>query len=95
MERRWSNRLDQSSEKRPSADEQLARLRSHRSNIRRYRRLLQTELTDVERRFIERRLDEELTALGKLSESGVAISPLIGPTRQADRSAATEEHRYG
>jgi hypothetical protein len=34
-------------------DEQLARLRTHRDSIGRYRRLLQTKLTDLERQFIE------------------------------------------
>ena len=40
-------------------DERFARLRTHRSNIARYRRLLETNLTDHERQFIERRLSEE------------------------------------
>jgi hypothetical protein len=31
-------------------------LRARRNNVRRYRRLLQTELTELERRYIERRL---------------------------------------
>jgi hypothetical protein len=34
-----------------------------RQNIRRYERLLKTELTDLERAFIERRLAEEKQAL--------------------------------
>jgi hypothetical protein len=40
-------------------DENIACLRTHRNNIARYRRLLQTKLTDLERQFIERRLSEE------------------------------------
>ena len=40
-------------------DERVARLRTHRDNVARYRRLLQTKLTDLEREFIERRLSEE------------------------------------
>ena len=44
-------------------DENLARLRAHRNNIGRYRRLLKTNLTELERDFIERRLSEEGTAL--------------------------------
>ncbi|WP_371419350.1 hypothetical protein [Bradyrhizobium sp. CCBAU 051011] len=40
-------------------DEKLARLRTHRNNVARYRRLLQAKLTDLERQFIERRLSEE------------------------------------
>ena len=38
----------------------------HRANIQRYERLLQTYLTDYERAFIRRRLDEEQDALTKL-----------------------------
>jgi hypothetical protein len=35
----------------------------HHANIERYQRLLTTPLTPVERRFIERRIDEEAAAL--------------------------------
>jgi hypothetical protein len=48
-------------------DENLARLRAHRNNIARYRRLLQTNLTVLERDFIERRLAEEETALNRVA----------------------------
>jgi hypothetical protein len=44
-------------------DEKLARLRAHRNNIHRYRWLLKTKLSDVERQFIERRLGEERLAM--------------------------------
>jgi hypothetical protein len=40
-------------------DQQLARLRTHRSNIQRYRNLLKTNLTESERQFVQRRLTEE------------------------------------
>lgn len=43
-------------------DESLARLRTHRNNIHRYRQLLETRLTDLERQFIEKRLSEEQSA---------------------------------
>jgi hypothetical protein len=39
---------------------------AHQSNIKRYERLLQTHLTDYERAFIQRRLDEERRALALL-----------------------------
>jgi hypothetical protein len=42
------------------------KIAAHRNNIRRYRRLLRTHLTDLERQFIERRLEEERQALRKL-----------------------------
>ena len=50
-------------------DEKLARLRAHDSNISRYRRLLKTNLSDVERRFLERRLSEESSAVESLGLS--------------------------
>jgi hypothetical protein len=47
-------------------DEQVARLRTHRNNINRYRGLLQTKLTELERQFLERRLSEEQSAIETL-----------------------------
>ena len=44
----------------------LARIRTHRNNIHRYRGLLRTKLSDLERAFIEKRMAEELTALDAL-----------------------------
>ncbi|KRP99914.1 hypothetical protein AOQ72_12185 [Bradyrhizobium yuanmingense] len=49
-------------------DEYLARIRAHRNNIHRYRRLLKSNLSDVERQFIEERLTEEQTVLESLSD---------------------------
>lgn len=54
-------------------DEKLALLRTHRNNISRYCRLLETKLTDHERQFIERRLSEERSAMDELA---VATFPL-------------------
>jgi hypothetical protein len=61
-------------------DEDFARIRGHRSNIRRYRRLLGTTLSDIERQFIERRLTEEQTALKALAAKTfpVAFTPPKG-----------------
>jgi len=41
-------------------------LRAHKDNIARYRRLLATQLSDLEREYIERRLAEEQAALRTL-----------------------------
>jgi hypothetical protein len=49
-------------------DQQLARLRTHR-NIQRYRNLLQTNLTELERQFVEKRLIEEQSNLDSLAAS--------------------------
>ena len=48
-------------------DEKLARLLAHDSNISRYRRLLKTELSDLELQFLERRLSEESAAVESLA----------------------------
>lgn len=48
-------------------DEDFARIRAHRNNIHRYRSLLKTRLSDLERQFIERRLSEESSALEVLT----------------------------
>ena len=44
----------------------VERLRAHQNNIRRYRRLLATHLTDLERAYIERRLNEEQASMETL-----------------------------
>ena len=49
-----------------SPEKEQSFLFTHRANIQRYVRLLQTDLTDYERAFIRRRLDEEQDALTKL-----------------------------
>ena len=50
-------------------DQQLARLSTHRSNIQRYRNLLKTSLTELERQFVEKRLTEERSNLESLAAS--------------------------
>src|ERR1700741_44965 len=44
----------------------VERLRAHHNNIRRYRRLLATRLTELERAYIERRLNEEQASVEAL-----------------------------
>jgi len=50
-------------------DENWDHLHVRRNNVHRYRRLLQTELTELERRYIERRLNEEKSAMESLTSS--------------------------
>jgi hypothetical protein len=59
-------------------DESLARMHTHRNNIRRYRQLLQTKLTELERKYIERRLSEELLALETVANAAPPFS-LMSP----------------
>ena len=55
-------------------DENLARIRAHRNNIHRYRRLLRTKLSELERQFIERRLAEEQAALQTLANETFPVA---------------------
>jgi len=48
-------------------DQQLALLRAHHRNIQRYRNLLKTSLTELEREFVEKRLTEEQSNLESLA----------------------------
>jgi hypothetical protein len=72
-------------------DENLARLRAHRNNIHRYRRLLATQLTDLERAYIERRLNEEQAAMAALSEE---TFPFTLPPTRPEAAATTQEGRH-
>lgn len=47
-------------------NQNVERLRAHQNNVRRYRRLLVTPLTDLERAYIERRLNEEQASVENL-----------------------------
>ncbi|WP_454628283.1 hypothetical protein [Bradyrhizobium cenepequi] len=53
-------------------DEKVSRLRAHDSNISRYRRLLETKLSELERGFVERRLNEERLAMQSLANLPVS-----------------------
>ncbi len=52
-----------------------ARLRTHRNNIARYSRLLETKLTELEREYIQRRLSEEQSNLEALGPVTSAFNP--------------------
>jgi len=72
------------------------RLQAHRQNIARYRSLLATELTEVERAFIDRRIAEEesefrrLSALARRQRVAEATGGLVpfGPAANADDCVA-------
>ena len=63
-------------------DKDLARYRAHRNNVHRYRRLLETQLSDLERLYLERRLAEELSKLDELpgSLAPIALPPQTLPS---------------
>ena len=50
-------------------DLRAARIGAHQANIKRYCRLLATELTETERAFLHRRIAEERLALEQLDQS--------------------------
>lgn len=62
-------------------DRTIARLRTHGNKIRRYQRLLQTKLSDIERQFIERRMLEE----GEAMECLVEFDPIVLRSAEIDR----------
>ncbi|QOG23418.1 hypothetical protein [Bradyrhizobium sp. SEMIA] len=72
-------------------DEKLARIRAHRNNINRNRRLERTMLSDIERQFVERRLAEEQTALEALRSRtfSVTLSVPRGSTRPSNMGPAS------
>jgi hypothetical protein len=44
----------------------IVQLRTHQKNIVRYENMLKTELTDLERQFVQKRLSEELFTIALL-----------------------------
>jgi len=64
-------------------DEDFARIRAHRNNIHRYRSLLKTRLSDLERQFIERRLSEETASLEALTSETFPIAFVLPERRSA------------
>jgi hypothetical protein len=73
-------------------DEYCAHLRARQNNVRRYRRLLQTELTELERRYIERRLNEEKSAMESLTSSTVPLQNPRTDSQISARSLAAEKN---
>jgi hypothetical protein len=67
-------------------DENLARLRAHRNNVHRYLRLLSTQLSDLERAYIERRLDEERASIEAVSQETFPFSLPVARRATAETS---------
>jgi hypothetical protein len=64
-------------------EENLARLRAHRNNIQRYRRLLETQLSDLERAYLARRLDEERAAAEAILQTAFPMTLPVSPQAKA------------
>ena len=73
-------------------EQNLARIRTHRNNIHRYRRLLRTELSDLERDFIDRRMADEQAALDALVAETFPVTfprPKDSPSTSSSMVAAS------
>lgn len=55
-------------------DVRMIRISAHRQNIDRYRALLRTQLTALERDFIRRRIAEEEAELRRLSGEWIGLA---------------------
>ena len=71
-----------------TTDEKLSRLRFHRNNVHRYRRLLSTRLSDLEREFLSKRLSEEQIAIDALSATTFPFSINLGGLTPGSESRA-------
>lgn len=71
-------------------DQDFARVRAHRNNLSRYRRLLKTRLSDIERQFVERRLAEEQTALEALTSDAFPAAFSLPNTPSISTTAGVE-----
>jgi len=71
-------------------DVKLERLRAHQKNIDRYRRLLATYLSDLERSYIERRLSEQQAAAKRLLREAFPDRLSAGLPSVAGRTTALD-----
>jgi hypothetical protein len=64
-------------------DFHTAKMRGHRRNIERYCRLLATELTDLERQYLHKRIAEEQAQLERLEKGQAEQQPDVVMTAEA------------
>jgi hypothetical protein len=80
-------------------DFNTARVRGHRRNIERYCRLLATELTDIERQYLHKRIAEEHAQLERLEKRQAGTPSLstlvIGAATEATDQEADAERNGG
>jgi 5-bromo-4-chloroindolyl phosphate hydrolysis protein len=65
-------------------DLDTAKILSQRRNIQRYCRLLGTELTDIERQYLHRRIAEEHAQLQRLEKGAALKKRAVGQYTQRD-----------
>jgi hypothetical protein len=69
-------------------DFNTARVRGHRQNIERYCRLLATELTDLERQYLHKRIAEEHAQLEQLKKAASRGNASAGNTRDEQMASS-------
>jgi hypothetical protein len=74
-------------------DLRAAQVRGHRQNIERYCRLLATELTDLERQYLHKRIAEEYAQLQRL-EKGPALKKRASGQYTLGLSGSDNEESY-
>jgi hypothetical protein len=74
-------------------DMHAAQVQGHRQNIERYCRLLATELTDLERQYLHKRIAEEYAQLQRL-EKGAALKKRAGRQYTSCLSGGDSEESY-
>jgi hypothetical protein len=70
-----------------------ARLRTHTNNIARYRRLLETNLTELEREYLQRRLSEEQSDLEALGQHRHSTPNVLRSRRLIERADVRQVRR--
>lgn len=68
-------------------DDDLPRFRAHRENIHRYRRLLCTQLSELERQFVQKRLAEEEAAFEASAAQAFPSTPFSVNRQNANMEA--------
>ena len=77
-------------------DFKTAQVRHHRQNIERYCRLLATELTDLERQYLHKRIAEEHARLeGTASRASLSALLIGSATETTDQEADAERNGGG
>ena len=72
-------------------EENLARLRARRNNIGRYKRLLKTQLSDLERAFVAKLLEEEQGAAEGSRQNDISLRS-AGAWATGGRSSVEARH---
>jgi hypothetical protein len=71
-------------------DFKTAQVQRHQQNIERYCRLLATELTDLERQYLHKRIAEEYAQLNQLEKAASRATAWQGDTRVEPMASSSD-----